>query len=126
MGPGAAVRGGRGKESGHIPACIVDQDSRRAWLASGHIPGVLIPGGGVAVAIPGAGPAARAIPVAAGELQLQLVVASATELLDGDALQAVEVGFAVIERAQDGEWQGEDDPVEVLDHGLTADGKSDA
>src|SRR5205823_1063116 len=97
-------------------ASVVDEDPGLVGLATGHIPGVLVTGVGIARAIadPGRGDpcSRRVIPVPRVELELELGVGTVAELGDGGELQLIEVGFAVVQGPQDRERKGEDHPIE--------------
>src|SRR4029077_2871205 len=96
------VIGVAGERRPDVAAGVVDENPWRPTLASGHLPGVLVPiiREGVAGAnSPGTG----AFPQPAAELQLKLAVRTVTQLLDGRLLQRVEAGRAVLVVArQDG------------------------
>src|SRR2546423_4300084 len=85
-------------------AGVVDEDPGLVGLATGHIPGVLVTGVGIARAI--ADPdrchpcSRRVIPVPRVELELEFGVRAIAELGDGRDLQLVEVGFAVVQGPQ--------------------------
>ena len=89
-------------------ASVVDQDAGAASLGPGLVPGVLVTGVGEGLAV-----AAQPLPVAVGELDVQLGVGPHAELVDGGLLKRPEPGPGEVDRgAQDRERHGQDYLVE--------------
>ena len=104
------LRPGRGSPRAEAradrPARVVDEDPLRAGLGARDLPGVLVAGVGVRVPV-----VAERVPVAVGELDVELRVRAHPELLDRRHLQRLEAGFRVVHRAEDGEGEREHDLV---------------
>src|SRR6266550_2365471 len=105
------VRGCGLERARNIATGVVDEDAARAGLGAGHIPGVLIASIRIAVAVADARPLAGAVPQARAELELELVIPAAAQLLDRGLLERVEARFRVVERAKNSKGQGQHDLV---------------
>src|SRR5437588_7027161 len=95
---------------------VVDEDPRQTVLRACYIPGVLVAGVGIGGAVtypdlwhPRSG---SVIPVPRGELELELGVRAVAELGDCCHFETVEIGLAIIQRAQDREGKGKDNAIE--------------
>src|SRR5439155_9409524 len=81
------VRGCGLERARNIATGVVDEDAARAGLGAGHIPGVLIASIRIAVAVADARPLAGAVPQARAELELELVIPAAAQILDRGLLE---------------------------------------
>src|SRR5262245_29818155 len=90
----------------------IDADALGARLAARHLPGVLE--GEVGDDLTGRDPPRAGLaPRPAMKLEGELRVGAVAQLLDRGALQVVEAGRTVVQRAQDGERDGEQDVIGV-------------